>query len=99
MHAASQEQIFEEFGTLETALDTCRELRSEIDTNQHLRQLWRGFQTLSEEELEDVRSLLATEVYPIGMQICRQAQEVDKLLLIVRGEVELDYGGSHESAR
>ena len=99
LDATSLEHFCEEFGTLQTALDTCRELRSEFDTNQHLRQLWRGFQTLSEEELEDVRSLLATEVYPIGMQICRQAQEVDKLLLIVRGEVELDYGGSHESAR
>ena len=47
---------------------------------------------LNDIELEEVRALLATEVYSVGVQVCRQGQEVGKLLLVVRGEVELEYG-------
>ena len=90
LDTVSLSALCDKFETLQAAFDTCRQLRSELDTNDHLRQLWRGFVHLSEEELEDqVRLLLSTEVHPVGTQICHQHQEVHKLFLIVRGEVQL----------
>lgn len=86
------ELLCQKFTALQQAFSTCRELRSELGTNEHLRQLWRGFEMLTDIELEEVRALLATEVYSVGVQVCRQGQEVGKLLLVVRGEVELEYG-------
>jgi signal-transduction protein with cAMP-binding, CBS, and nucleotidyltransferase domain len=94
--ASSLELLCRKFTTLEQAFSTCRELRSELGTNVHLRELWRGFETLTDIELEEIRALLTTEAYSVGVQVCRQGQEVDKLLLVARGDIEMEYGSCQD---
>jgi uncharacterized protein (DUF2461 family) len=53
LDSVSLTALCDKFETLQAAFDTCQQLRSELDTNEHMRQLWRGFVHLSDEELED----------------------------------------------